>query len=136
MAYTPPPRNPSRHQRRGADRLFNKKRARELKAMAADEVRPGVSRFTAAVPRARADGWTAERQMAFIEALADTACVRTAAKEVGMSPRSAYTLRHHPTAYAFRHAWERAIDHANTVMADKRDRAGRQRLHRRAALQG
>lgn len=118
MKHTPKPQNPSRADRRRAETLFNKQRCKELKAMERDEVRPGVARFRPAEPRAREGGWTAERQRAFIEALADTGCVRTAASEVKLSPRSAYSLRRHPTAYAFRHAWERAMDHACRVMAD------------------
>lgn len=86
--------------------------------MADDEVSPGVSRFRAAEPRVRAGGWTAERQQTFIAALAETGCVRTAAGEVGLTPRSAYHLRCHATAHAFRHAWDRAMDHACRVMAD------------------
>ena len=63
------------------------------------------------VPRAnpRHDGWTAERQRAFIEALADTGSVRTAANMVNISPESAYALRRHPQAAPFRAAWEAAL---------------------------
>lgn len=63
------------------------------------------------VPRAtpRHDGWTPERQRAFIEALADTGSVRTAANMVNMSSESAYALRRHPQAAPFRAAWEAAL---------------------------
>lgn len=51
-------------------------------------------RFTPVpLARSRASGWTAQRQVAFIAALARTAVVRTAAESVGMSARSAYQLR-------------------------------------------
>lgn len=66
----------------------------------------------APVPRKhrRHDGWTPERQQAFIAALADTACVSRAAAMVGMSSESAYMLRRQPGAEAFCDAWRRALD--------------------------
>ena len=81
--------------------------------------RPAASRAKqrAAVPdyvpvplRRRHDGWTPDRQLDFIEALAETACVTQAAKLVGMSPSSAYRLRANPNAQAFRLAWDAALD--------------------------
>ena len=48
--------------------------------------------------RARLDGWTAERQVAFIRALAESACVAEACRAVKMSKRSAYMLRARPEA--------------------------------------
>src|SRR6185312_8061719 len=51
-------------------------------------------RFTPVpLARSRASGWTAQRQVAFIAALARTAVVKAAADSVGMSTRSAYQLR-------------------------------------------
>jgi hypothetical protein len=66
----------------------------------------------APVPRrsTRHDGWTPERQKAFIEALADTGSVRTACRMVNMSSYGAYFLRRQPGAEAFRRAWEAALD--------------------------
>lgn len=64
--------------------------------------------FATARVRARHDGWTAERQRAFIAALAETACVSQACAEVGLTPRSAYRLREHPAAAGFRAAWGHA----------------------------
>ena len=63
------------------------------------------------VPRhyQRHDGWTPERQQAFIEALADTGSVRSAAHAVNMAPEGAYLLRRHPEAGEFRKAWEAAL---------------------------
>ncbi|WP_157073601.1 hypothetical protein [Sphingomonas soli] len=53
-------------------------------------------RFTPHIPRRKyATGWTADRQVAFIAALARTGVVSHAARSVGMSPRSA-----HPRATA------------------------------------
>ena len=64
------------------------------------------------VPRQcnRHDGWTPDRQRAFIEALADTGSVAAACKAVDMSERGAYHLRRQPGAEPFRAAWERALD--------------------------
>ena len=64
------------------------------------------------VPRQceRHDGWTPERQRAFIEALADTGSVQSACRAVGMSQRGAYHLRRQPGAASFRKAWLAAID--------------------------
>lgn len=64
------------------------------------------------VPRqcARHDGWTPERQAAFIEALADTGSVEAACKAVDMSSVGAYQLRRQPGAESFRKAWQAAID--------------------------
>ena len=66
---------------------------------------------SALVPvRARHDGWTPERQRAFIEHLADTGCVAEAAALVGMSEQSAYRLRRRSDAVAFDAAWEAALE--------------------------
>lgn len=63
------------------------------------------------VPRKcrRHDGWTADRQRRFIDALADLGSVRAAANAVNMTPESAYLLRRHPEADEFRTAWEAAL---------------------------
>lgn len=74
--------------------------------------------FTPAELRRRHDGWTPERQVAFIKALADTACVDEAARRVGMSRESAYTLRRRAGADSFRQAWDVALDHAVGRLAD------------------
>lgn len=63
------------------------------------------------VPRKyRRDGWTPERQKAFIAALADTGSVKRAARAVNMSPEGAYWLRRQPGSETFRRAWEAALD--------------------------
>lgn len=64
------------------------------------------------VPRqcARHDGWTPERQRAFIEALADTGSVKAACKAVDMSQPGAYYLRRQEGAGEFRAAWDAALD--------------------------
>lgn len=63
------------------------------------------------VPRKpRHDGWTPERQRAFIGALADTGCVSRAARYVNMSMEGAYWLRRQPGSDSFRAAWEAALN--------------------------
>lgn len=57
----------------------------------------------------RRDGWTAERQRAFIHALATTGCVTEACAAVGMNARSAYHLRQRPDGEAFDRAWDVAL---------------------------
>lgn len=58
--------------------------------------------------RTRADGWTIERQRAFLEALADCGSVRSACAKVSISPQAAYALRRRSDARAFRQAWDAA----------------------------
>ncbi len=64
------------------------------------------------VPRLkqRSNGWTAEVQRAFIEALADTGSVRSACLRVRRADHGAYLLRRHPQAGEFRKAWQAALD--------------------------
>ena len=56
----------------------------------------------------RHNGWSAEKQRAFIEALADTGSVPAAAKAVGMGVEGAYRLRRRGDAAAFAQAWDAA----------------------------
>ncbi|PKP86141.1 MAG: hypothetical protein CVT78_13915 [Alphaproteobacteria bacterium HGW-Alphaproteobacteria-17] len=67
---------------------------------------------------ARHDGWTPERQVGFIEALAETACVTQAAAAVGLSATAAYNLRRRPEAQAFQLAWDAALDFRVRRLAD------------------
>ena len=66
--------------------------------------------FEPARLRPRHDGWTAEKQIAFIETLAATKCVDEACRRVGMSDTSAYELRGRPCGAAFARAWELALE--------------------------
>lgn len=68
--------------------------------------------------RYRHDGWTPDRQLEFIEALAECGCVDEACKAVGMGRASAYALRRRRDAQAFRLAWEAATDVAVTRLSD------------------
>lgn len=74
--------------------------------------------FAPASLRARHDGWTPGRQVDFIEALAETACVTQAAAAVGLSAIAAYNLRRRPEAQAFRLAWDAALDFGVRRLAD------------------
>ncbi len=75
--------------------------------------------FEPACCRARHDGWTAQRQRAFIEALAECAVVSVAARMVGMSARSAYKLRKRPEAASFSDAWDRALEIGRLQLIDR-----------------
>ena len=69
-----------------------------------------VAEFAPVPRKARHDGWTPERQRAFIAALADTGCVSRAAAMVNMAQTNCYTLRRAPGAEGFRRAWDAALD--------------------------
>jgi hypothetical protein len=59
--------------------------------------------------RARRDGWTPQRQSAFIAALAESGRVAVAARAVGMTRESAYRLRARAGAEGFVAAWDAAV---------------------------
>jgi hypothetical protein len=77
-----------------------------------------VPAFTPVPVRERADGWTPDKQRAFIELLADTGSVSDAAIRIGMSRESAYRLRRRPDAEDFAEAWDAAIMNATRRLAD------------------
>lgn len=60
--------------------------------------------------RCRRDGWTAERQVLFLAALANTRSVTVAARAAGMSRESAYRLRERASAALFAHLWDQALE--------------------------
>ncbi len=64
------------------------------------------------------DGWTPERQYAFIEALAETGSVTHAAARVNMSTEGAYQLRRAAGSEDFCHAWHVALDHGVQRLED------------------
>ena len=88
-----------------------------------DEAEDDASSFGPVPVRYRHDGWTPDRQLEFIQALADCGCVDEAARAVGMSRGSAYALRRRPDARAFRLAWRAAKD----VMVERLDDAAMSR---------
>lgn len=59
--------------------------------------------------RIRRNGWTSDKQRAFIMALAELGNISMAARSVGMSPRGAYGLRDRAGAESFAEAWDRAL---------------------------
>ncbi len=79
------------------------------KEAALSEHKPLIT-FTPAKLRPRYDGWTAEKQVRFIEALSETKCVDEACRRVGMSDTSAYELRRRACGAAFARAWDAALD--------------------------
>lgn len=67
-------------------------------------------RTRAACPeRSRRDGWTPERQLAFLAALTATRSVTAAARVAGMSRESAHRLRNRAGAGLFAHLWDQAL---------------------------
>ena len=71
-----------------------------------------------AMQRVRHDGWTPERQVAFIKALSVTGSVAAAAAMVGMSRKSAYALCARPDSQSFADAWQIAIGNGRARMFD------------------
>lgn len=65
--------------------------------------------FTPVPVRARHDGWSPERQIAFIHRLALCGSVSTSARAVGKSRKSVYDLRGRPGAESFAAAWDAAL---------------------------
>jgi len=66
----------------------------------------------------RLDGWTAEKQTAFLQMLAATQSVAVAAKAVGMSRQSAYKLRARLDDAPFGAAWRMATQSARNVLVE------------------
>jgi len=79
---------------------------------------PAAYDWVPVLKKRRKDGWSPDKQRAFIEALADSGSVATAAQRVDMSESSAYHLRRAPGAEAFDRAWSAAIDAASKKLLD------------------
>lgn len=60
-------------------------------------------------PRTRTDGWTPERQLRFLDALADTRSIAKAAASAGMSRESAYRLRNRRDGALFGLLWDHVL---------------------------
>ena len=71
--------------------------------------RPLHERFRPVHLRARADGWTVERQRGFIRGLGEGLSTAHAARAVGMTERSANRLRARDNARSFAKAWATAL---------------------------
>ena len=61
--------------------------------------------------RVRHDGWTPERQIAFLETLAACGVVTDACREAGLSAQSAYAFRNRRAGRAFATAWDSVLVH-------------------------
>jgi hypothetical protein len=59
--------------------------------------------------KVRRDGWTAERQLRFLDALSRTRSVAGAAASAGMSREGAYRLRNRMEGSLFALLWDRAL---------------------------
>jgi hypothetical protein len=68
--------------------------------------------------RERHDGWNAQKQADFIEALSATGMVLRAAEKVGMNAASAYRLREAEGAESFAKAWDAALRIGSAQLAD------------------
>lgn len=79
---------------------------------------PAAYDWVPVLKKRRKDGWSPDKQRAFIETLADCGSVITAAQSVGMSESSAYRLRRSPGAEAFDRAWSAAIEAASKKLLD------------------
>ena len=66
----------------------------------------------------RHDGWTAARQRAFLEALAETANVTESAMAAGMSVSSAYRFRRGGRGAAFAAGWDAALEIGGQRLGD------------------
>ena len=70
---------------------------------------PDSPRVPCLARKTRRDGWTADRQIAFLAALASTRSVATAAASAGISRESAYRLRRRPEGALFAALWDKAM---------------------------
>lgn len=68
--------------------------------------------------RSRHDGWSADKQSAFIDALSHYGIVRAAAEKVGMNAASAYKLREADGAASFAAAWDAALKTGMAQLVD------------------
>jgi hypothetical protein len=78
----------------------------------------GLLDFEPVPRRYRHNGWTPERQKAFIGWLAVTGCVDRAARMVNIAQTNCYELRRAPGAEGFRRAWDSALDFAVPKLKD------------------
>lgn len=69
-------------------------------------------------PPERHDGWTRDKQAAFLRALAATHNVSAAAREVGLTRQSAYKLRARLKGEPFDLAWDAAFQSAYDALAE------------------
>ncbi|NML06175.1 hypothetical protein [Sphingomonas sp. G-3-2-10] len=70
-------------------------------------------------PRLSGEGWTVEKQRAFLVHLSETGCVGDACAPVGLSRQSAYKLRRRAPNSLFSIGWDVAIHMARQAMLDE-----------------
>lgn len=63
---------------------------------------------TPPAPRERADGWTVDRQRAFLTAIADGHTLDAACRHVGMTHQAAYAFRNRAAGASFALGWQAA----------------------------
>ena len=80
---------------------------------------PDQTAFDAAGRTLRHDGWTPDRQRAFLAAIADGETVERACRHVGLSAASAYALRQRAAGAGFALAWKAANLLGREVIADR-----------------
>ena len=85
-------------------------------ALDAHDHDPARYQWLPVLRKPRKDGWTPQRQIDFIAALADCGCVAEAARAAGMSERSCYRLRRESAPFAA--AWDAALPHAARRLVD------------------
>jgi hypothetical protein len=78
----------------------------------------GIPAFTPVALRARHDGWTPQKQIDLIKAIAITGCVAEACRQVKMSTTAAYTLYNRADAAELRQAWDAAVDQSTVRLTD------------------
>ena len=110
-----PPPAPLTHDPAGAAALPDEPEEPALDAHGFD---PAAYQWVPVLRKPRRDGFTPQRQLDFIRALADTGCVEMAAHEVGMSPKSCYRLRNSPEGAQFAAAWDAALPYAARRLVD------------------
>ncbi len=88
-----------------------------LPRMSSTRTRRRIPAFHPVPVSPRHDGWTPERQAAFIGYLAQTRCVTTAAAMVGKDKTSAYRLRKRAGAAGFAAAWDVALGRGRSSVA-------------------
>lgn len=77
---------------------------------------PDLYQWVPVLRRPRKDGFTPQRQVAFIAALAETGIAEHAAREAGMSANSCFRLRRESPQFAA--AWTAALAHAAPRLVD------------------
>lgn len=89
----------------------------EPKPLHPDSIAPAFTPVP--MQRRRHDGWTPERQRAFIEMLSVTGQIAEACRAVGISRKSAYKLLDRPGSESFAAAWGAALMSGQQRMLDQ-----------------